>query len=273
MSARFEHSKDKCTRVAFLEEGGGYRMRLMGARRAATRHGGAPCEGGIVNTGGGMAGGDHLSIEIEAGERADIILSTPAAERIYRSSGPDTLIHVALQLKARSRLAWMPQETILFRGARLTRHFDVNMDASATLIISEATVFGRLAMGETPGLGLFSDRWRIRRDDRLLHAEDTRLDGDIGRLLARPALGNGARAIATVLMASPEAEDRLDAVRRTLVESSRCEGGASAWNGMLIGRFIAKNPVDLRVALVRFLLVMLEGKLPRLWTFGDGASR
>ena len=221
VDAVFEHSGDGLTRLASLEESGGYRMRLARRRREARS-----CEAAIINTGGGMAGGDRLSISVEAGARANVVISAPAAERIYRSSGPDTVIGIDLRLDAGARLAWLPQETIPFRGARLARRLDVDMDKSATLIIAETTIFGRIAMGETPGRGLFADRWRIKRDGRLMHAEDMRLDGSIGSLLARSAIGKGARAFATVLLVSPQAEDRLDAARRAL-DDAGFEAGAS----------------------------------------------
>jgi urease accessory protein len=266
LSAIFGPSADGTTRIASLEEGGGYRMRFP---RIHTPR--APCEATIINTGGGMAGGDLLSIEVRAAPRSDLLLSTPAAERIYRSLGPNTEINITLRLEAGSRLAWLPQETILFSGARLGRRLDVDMAGSATLILAEATIFGRLAMGEIPGRGLFADRRRIKRDGRLVHAELARLDGHLTKLLARPAIGKGANAVATALMASPDAEDRLDAVRAAL-EGAACECGTSAWDGMLMGRFLAKDPAALRADLVRFLLIVTKGGLPRVWTAGSDVS-
>jgi urease accessory protein len=271
LNASFERPAEGATRVASLEEGGGYRMRFARAPRSDGHADPRACEAAIINTGGGMAGGDLLSISVEAGDLTNVILSTPAAERIYRSTGPNAEVAIDLRLKAGARLAWLPQETILFSGARLERHLNVEMDRSATLVIAETTIFGRLAMGETPGRGLFADRWRIRRDGRLVQAEETRLDGSIARLLARPAIGNGARAVATALLVSPQAEDRLDAARSAL-EGARCECGTSAWNGMLVGRFLAKDPADLRADLVRFLLVIMKDGLPRLWTSGGDFS-
>jgi urease accessory protein len=243
------------------------------ARQAQVRlrPGDVPREGAIINTGGGMAGGDRLSIEVEAGPRSNVLLSTPTAERIYNSTGLNTEVEIALRLAAGSRLAWLPRETILFSGARLVRRLSVDMDRNATLILAEATTFGRLAMGETLGKGLFADRWRVRRGGPLLHAEETRLDGSISLLLERPAIGDAARAVATALMVSPQAEDRLVAARAGLA-GARCECGASAWNGMLIGRFLGKDPQALRADLVRFLLVLTQGCLPQLWADGSDIS-
>jgi urease accessory protein len=272
--ATFERTPDGGTKVASLEEGGGYRLRFTRPRSSPVRRAGAAldgigaCEGSVVNTGGGMAGGDRLSVAIDAGRATDVLLSTSAAERIYRSTGRETDVDIDLRLGARARLVWVPQETILFSCARLRRRLSVDMHESATLIAAETVIFGRLAMGESLGKGLFIDRWRIRRGGRLVHAEDTSLDGHIGRLLDRPAIGDGARAIATAIVVAPDAEDRLEAFRARM-RVTLCEWGASAWKGRLIARFLAKDPVELRAALVCFLLVTTGGRLPRLWAAAD----
>ncbi|SEE53389.1 urease accessory protein [Rhizobiales bacterium GAS188] len=278
IEATFMRGPDGRTLAASLEEGGGYRMRFRRrhARRAPRQQvprEQPPCEGAVINTGGGMAGGDSLRIRVTAEEATNVVLSTPAAERVYGSAGPDTTVDIALRLAAGARLAWLPQETILFGGARLARRLEVEMVGSATLILAEAAIFGRAAMGETLGKGLFADRWRIRRDGCLMHAEQTRLDGPIAELLARKAIGDGARAVATAAIISPDAEDRIDAARAALLGAGS-ECGVSAWKGMLLARFAAQDPALLRADLVRFLLVAMRGELPRLWALGrDMATR
>jgi len=218
-----------------------------------------------------MAGGDRLSVDVEARPGSHVLLSTSAAERVYGSTGPDTRVSIRLRLEAGARLAWLPREAILFSGARLVRSLDVEMHASATLTLAEMTVFGRLAMEEELHHGRFADRWRIRRDGRLLHAERTHVEGPISRFLDRPAIGNGARAAATAMLVSPQAEDRLDAVRSAL-DGAACECGASAWDGMLVGRFLARDPAVLRADLVRFLLAASRGDLPHPWSSEHGIS-
>ena len=77
----------------------------------------------IVNTGGGMTGGDRFAIEIAVGEGAKLVAGTTAAEKIYRSTGPDTVMDVSLRVGAGAHLAWLPQETILFdRVAAVAPH-------------------------------------------------------------------------------------------------------------------------------------------------------
>ena len=148
----------------------------------------------LINTGGGMAGGDRMSIAVGIAEGARAVLTTQAAEKLYRSDGPETEIAVDIALGPGSRLDWLPQEQILFDGARLRRRLDVELAASAALTLVESVVFGRVAMGEVAESGSFRDRWRIRRDGRLVFAEDVRLEGPRQTLAQKSGRGGRARA-------------------------------------------------------------------------------
>jgi urease accessory protein len=238
-----------------IAESGGYRVRFP---RAA-----GSCEGVLINTGGGMAGGDRMSIAVGIAEGARAVLTTQAAEKLYRSDGPETEIAVDIALGPESRLDWLPQEQILFDGARLRRRLDVELAASAALTLVESVVFGRLAMGEVADSGSFRDRWRIRRAGRLVFAEDVRLESP-RQTLARKAVGDGGRALATVLHLAGDAEARRDAARAAL-EDARCECGVGAWNGMLVARFLSPDPQALRADLARFLEFFRGTPMPRSW--------
>lgn len=248
------------TEAVDLRESGGFRIRFPRV------HGGpeAACETVMINTGGGMTGGDRLAVDLSLGEGARVVATTQSAEKVYRSDGPAADLSVDLALAPGSALAWLPQEQILFSGARLVRRFGCDMAADATLTLAETFVFGRLASGEVLGDGLVDDRWRIRRGGRLLYAENTRLDGVLDCLLQRPALGGGARAVTTLLHIAPDAESRLDEARDALVDAV-CDCGASAWSGMLLLRFASADPASLRADLARFLNRFRAVPLPRVW--------
>src|SRR5580698_7906163 len=153
----------------------------------------------IVNTAGGMTGGDDFGIDIEVGAKARLTVTTASAEKIYRSLGPDTQIGVRLDVGAGGTLTWLPQETILFDQVRLRRTIDIDLASDARLLLAEAIVFGRSAMGETVLEGSFADRWRLRVDGALKFAETTRLDGEIAQRLAHRAIANAGMAIASVV--------------------------------------------------------------------------
>jgi len=243
------------TRRTNVHEDGSLRVRFPNAA-------GDALEAVIVNTGGGMTGGDRFAVEIALGEGARLIAGTAAAEKIYRSTGPDAEMDVKLDIDEGAQLAWLPQETILFDRARLSRRIDVDLAESASLLMAEAVVFGRAAMGEAMRQGFFADRWRVRRAGKLIFADSARLDGAVAETLAAPASAAGGIAIATVLMA-PSDGGKLAAVR-ALSEQFTGEVGISAWGGIAVARLCAKDGAALRHDLIA-LLAALGASVPRLW--------
>ncbi|ODT26066.1 MAG: hypothetical protein ABS54_07905 [Hyphomicrobium sp. SCN 65-11] len=247
---------DGATRIDTLTEYGGYRLRFP------TTHA-AHIEASQINTGGGVAGGDSLEIALDVGAGADAVQSSPTAERIYRSMGPPAKIDVSLSLGPAARLDWLPQETILYSGARLHRRFEIDMAPDARLLMAEMVVFGRVAHGEVPGVGELRDDWRIRRGGALVFAEAVRLEGPIAELLARSAVAAGARSTGLVVALAPDAEDRLAPVRAALA-AARSQCGASAWNGLLTARFLG-TPEDVRRDIISVTEVLSGRAMPRVW--------
>ena len=243
------------TRRSRVHEDGSLRVRFPNTASEAL-------EAVIVNTGGGMTGGDRFAVEIALSEGAGLIAGTAAAEKIYRSTGADAEMNVSLTVGAGARLCWLPQETILFDGARLKRRIDVDLADNASLLLAEAVVFGRAAMGETMARGFFADRWRVRRAGKLVFADGVHLDKAIAEMLATPASAAGGIAIATLLIA-PGGDDTLSAVR-TLAAQFAGEVGISAWNGIAVARLCAKDGTSLRHDLI-LLLTKLDTLVPRLW--------
>ena len=217
----------------------------------------------IVNTAGGMTGGDRFDIDIHIGAGAHLTVTTAAAEKVYRSLGPDTEIAVRLNVGPDGALAWLPQETILFDQVRLRRTIDADLARNSNLLLSEACVFGRSAMGEAVVRGCFFDRWRVRVDGTLVFAETVRLDDDIAQHLAQRAVANGGIAIATVLKI-PGGEDSVAAIR-AMQDNFSGEVGASSWNGLTAVRLVASDGAALRHDLAGVLAALGAGPLPRLW--------
>lgn len=245
------------TRLTSLTERGGYRAKFPRAL-------GAGLEAVIVNSGGGVAGGDRVRLSASAAAGARLTVSTATAERIYRSLGPATEINVRLQTQGGATLGWLPQPTIMFSGARLERRFEVDLAADARLILAETFVFGRIASGEVMGDGLVRDRWRIRRGGRLSFAETTRLDGDLAALLDRATVAGGARATALTVVAAPDAEDLRDRVREALADC-RADHGVSAWNGLLVVRALASGLDAVHDVVQRVVGSVMGGAVPRAW--------
>jgi urease accessory protein len=244
------------TEPARLFETGGLRWRFPRSSN--------PCEAAIVNTGGGVAGGDSYSVSLTLSEGAEVEAATPSAERIYRSDGPAATITTRLALAPGARLFWLPQETLVFEGARLERRLEVETSGEAEVLIAETLVFGRLAMGETRIDASVRDSWRVRRDGRLVFADETRID-HAGATLDRKAVGAGARALSTIVASSPTIEARLPDLRAALdAAGSGVESGASAFDGLIVARLLAGSFDQLRMGLVASIIA-LGGRKPRLW--------
>jgi len=249
------------TEAARVFESGGLRLRFPRA--------GEECEAVLVNTGGGMAGGDRARIEFALAPGARVMATTQAAEKIYRADGPGVEVAVSLAIEAAGSLVWAPQETLLFDRARLSRRLEADVAADASLLVAEASVFGRLAHGETRIDAVLHDDWRIRRGGRLIFAEAVRL-GNAGAALDRPAVGRGARAVATLLFVDRSAADRLDELRAALdavVENpgETLEAGAGVVDGALVARALSASPARLRAALAAAMRVLRGREAPRVW--------
>ena len=198
---------------------------------------------------------------VEPGAR--LVVTTAAAEKIYRTLEPEAAIDVTLTVGAGASLAWLPQETILFDRARLGRSIEVDLADDAQLILAEALVLGRSGMGEAVDDGRLVDRWRLRRDGKLIHAEAVQLDGSIAAKLMEPAVAKGGIAVATVLVVP--GNDATVAAVRALDAGFRGEVGASAWNGFAVVRLCAADGAALRRDLVAVLGALRGAALPRLW--------
>lgn len=225
---------------------------------------GLPPEAVLLNTSGGITGGDHLEYEVEIGAGGELVVTTQAAERIYRSSGGFGLVANRLAVGAGARLDWLPQETILFDRSALKRSLDVDLAADASAVLVETFIFGRGAMGEIVNHLSLADRWRVRRDGQLIYADGVSVEGDASATLRQGATGFGASAVATLVFADPDAPSRLDEVRGCLA-GCRGEVGASAWPGILNVRFVAASGQSLRHDVGAVVECLRRRAMPRVW--------
>lgn len=256
-------------RLAFAHAGG--RTALAGLRQAGAARARFPkpvdgdnLEAVLLNTAGGLTGGDRIDIGVVLGADCSATVTSAAAEKIYRSREGDTEIRVQLEVKADARLAWLPQPTILFDRARLDRRTDVSLTGSAALLAIEMLIFGRAAMGEDVRRGAVRDAWRIRRDGRLIFADTLRVEGPISDVLDSAATLDGTRATGLILYAAPDAETRLDEVR-SLITQVKSIAGASAWSGLIAVRAAAPDGNTLQKDLEPLIARLAGRPLPRVW--------
>ena len=245
---------DGRTRLATLYQDGCARIRLPNTHDASL-------QAVLINTAGGLTGGDEIGWSAGAAPGTGLVLTTQACERVYRSSGADARVTTRLTAGAGARLDWLPQETILFEDARLDRRLEVDLAADARFCAVEAVLLGREAMGESARGARLRDNWRIRRDGRLIHAEATALTAEPEERDGLSLL-DGALGFATVLYVGPDAGRKLEPVRAAL--SGRA--GASLVGDRLVVRALAGSGLALRRIIGPIVaLLSSAGTLPRLW--------
>ncbi|MEM1361867.1 MAG: urease accessory protein UreD [Pseudomonadota bacterium] len=245
------------------------RLAQSGAAKAMLPrvHGGAP-EIVFLNTAGGLTGGDRLSYHLEIGPNARVVATTQAAERAYSSlegTAPAEL-DVNICVSENAELAWLPQETIVFEAASLTRKTKIDLASTARCLTCETIVLGRAAMGETLSKLRFRDVRSVHRDGAPVMIEPLMLnDGDL-RHAKDPARFGPARAIASVILVAADAETRLEPLRRLLDSVAYgVEAAASAWDGRLVMRALAGDAFPLRRTVSAVLEYLSGAALPRVW--------
>lgn len=222
----------------------------------------------LINSSGGLTGGDRMDWAFQAGEKTRLMLTTQACEKIYKASAEVATVGTRISAGPGSSVHWLPQETILFDHAFLNRQLDADLAGDAEFLAVEAVLLGRRMMGEAMRTGLFRDRWRVRRDGCLLHAENLTLDGGIDALTAAAPVLGGQVAFASVFYTGPSCESLLSGARRLLEGQS---AGVSHWQcgdagEKLVARLVAPDGFALRKILIPLISHLRKGApVPKVW--------
>ena len=235
------------------------------------RTGGAVEEVVVVNTTGGVAGGDRLECGVTALANASIAVTSQAAEKVYRALNEPARIATRLKACKAAKLAWLPQETIVFNWGRLNRKTEIELSSGAELLALEWLVLGRAAHGEELVGGHITDSWRVKKDGRLIWADSFRVTDEVFPHLHRKALLSNCKAVGTLIYFGPYLDARLEFLRDVVLSLS-CHCAATSVGGLIIVRFAAKVPYDLRLALHSFLQQFSRElgpgpfRVPKMWS-------
>jgi urease accessory protein len=225
----------------------------------------------LVNTAGGVAGGDRLDTAVTALAHACITLTSQAAEKIYRALDEPARISTTLKVGKTARLAWCPQETIVFNRARVRRETQIALSSGAELLALEWLVLGRAAHGEAVAGGHVVESWRVEKDGRLVWADGLRITDDVLPHLRRNALLADNVAVATLVYFGPDLERRL-ACLRDWAASLTCHAAATLVGGLIVVRFAATAASTLRAGLCGVLQQFDHAfgpgpfRVPKMWS-------
>jgi urease accessory protein len=240
--------------------------------KALYPEGDAVCHHVLVHPPGGLVGGDRLEIEVEVGDGAHALITTPGATRFYRSAGDEASQHARLALHGGARLEWLPLESIAFNGCRARNALTLELAPGAEMIGWDVLALGLPASGEAFERGVFEQSlgWPGRWLER------GRIDAQDRRLMDSPLGLGGQSVLATAWFAAGSA---LDAARReALIDAARAVpadhlafGVSAPQPHLIVARAIGRRvePVMALMATVRAgwrrAAWSLDAAAPRVW--------
>jgi urease accessory protein len=225
----------------------------------------------LVNTAGGVAGGDRLECIVTAQAGASIAVTSQASEKVYRALKEPARISTKLRACEAAKLAWLPQETIVFNGARLDRKTEIELSSGAELLALEWLMLGRTEHGEVMVGGYICDSWRVRNDGRLIWADSFQASDETFPHLHRKALLSNCKAVGTLIYCGPSPDARLEFLR-DIAPSLGCRYAATSVGGLIIARFAAELSFRLGLALRSFLHQFSREfggapfRVPKMWS-------
>lgn len=152
-------------------------MALLGCKMLWPERTGV-CHAIIVHPPAGIAGGDHLTFEIETKDQAHAVVTTPGAGKWYKTNGKQAFQHIQLHVKDQSILEWVPQETMLFDGALAHSETHIHLDNAASFIGWDMLVLGRQARAELFIQGSYHNQFKLWREHKLLVADTLYFEGE-----------------------------------------------------------------------------------------------
>ena len=263
LALRFEHRDARTVLVHRAHEG------PLVVQKPLYPEGDAVCQCIVIHPPGGIAGGDRLELEIEAGADAIAQLTTPGAAKWYRAGGHEAVAHTRIRAHAGALVEWMPQGNIAFRGAQARAGLQVDLLGNARYIGWDVMCLGRTASAEIFDAGTWRQRVDVRRDDALIWSERAVVEGAAPALNSLSGL-NGAPVFGTLLAVADVIDDSLLAACRGVAPTSG-DGVVTRFPGVLVARYRGHASAAAQAwfaALWSLLRPALAGRLavsPRIW--------
>ncbi len=172
------------------------------------------CHGIVVHPPGGIAGGDELTLDIDAGENAQTLLTTPGAAKWYRSGGAWARQHVRIRAAPGSTVEWLPQESIFFDGARADVRWQACLAPGAKLVAWDIACLGRTGSGERFSHGAIRLDFRLSEGVRPLWIERGLLEPGARALESPVGLGGHTVSGTLVVAGAPVSGEALAQCRQ-----------------------------------------------------------
>lgn len=227
------------------------------------------CHVYLLHPPGGVVGGDRLQLQIQAQTQSHSLLTSPGANKFYRSAGDTAMVVQHLDVEADSRFEFLPQENIYFPGARVRMQTRIDVSADSRIMFWEKHCFGRPANHEEFTDGQVITELQLRQDQRLLFTEKQRIDP---AEIQRASGLRGQPVIGTLLMTAPGMDNNLLDQCREIEPEQGFAAFTRPLDDLLLLRYLGNSTLDLNRFFIRVwercrpLLLDKPACHPRIWS-------
>ena len=202
--------------------------------------------------------------------KAHVLVTTPGATKWYRSTGTAARQKITLRLAEGGVLEYLPQETLLFDGARGANDLQVELARDSRYLGWDITALGRPASAEPFKAGHLTQHCTITHASQLLLCERLVIEGGDPLLTSRLGL-QGHRVLGTLIAAgSGLKRSWLYPLRATACDGALC--GLTLLPDVLVARYLgdtteaARRWFETLWATLRPLWLDLPACPPRIWS-------
>ncbi len=232
------------------------------------------CHAVVVHPPGGVVAGDSLTVTAQVGSDAHGVITTPGAQKWYRTEGAEATSVTTLTVDRGGALEWLPQETIVFDGARARQTQTIDLDSGAKFFGWEMVCFGRTASNERFTRGHFRQTIRVLREGALVWSEHLSLAG--GDPLLDSPIGWGGYPVSATAWIARDADSMSDeaflATIRSQLENETLAAASNPVPGLFVVKAVGASAESVRELLihvwskVRFEVFGVAAQRPRIWS-------
>lgn len=227
------------------------------------------CHTYIIHPPGGVVGGDCLEIDIQVGEQAHALLTTPASGKFYNSQSRRSQLHQHCQVKENAKLEWLPQDNIFFEGSHSLLKTQVELAQGARFIGWDISCLGRPFSGMRFDSGHCEQQFILTQQGLPLVVERTRLSVD--HAVLTESWGLSGHMVTGTLLATPADKQLLERLRTELDSHEDFKFSVTLLNDILVCRFLghhgemARQHFEKAWRIIRPQVMGIEACAPRIW--------
>lgn len=165
------------------------------------------CHSYLIHPPGGIVGGDILELDVVMHPDSHALITTPAANKFYRSNASQALLNQTINIKNNAILEWLPQETIFYNECNAAINTEFVLEDDAHLTCWEINCFGRPAGNEYFKKGFIKQKFSVKRNGLPLYIDRNIIEPESNILDAAWGL-NKFPVMATMLVTLPQSLDK-----------------------------------------------------------------